>query len=91
MTITGPQSGRLLTFLVRYVRRGDDLFVLSPTIHQWWRNLEGGAPVTLLLRGGLIEGFAEVLPRRPGTADRIDVRVSGLFLPPVVEAHQTGP
>lgn len=75
MTVTGRRSGRLLTFPVQYVVRGDDLLVASRSNRRWWRNLEGGAPVTVLLRGKTREGFAAIQPGRDGASGRIEVIV----------------
>lgn len=76
MTVTGRRSGRLLTFPVQYVGRGDDLLVVSKASRRWWRNLEGGAPVTVLLRGTTREGFAEVKPGRNGASGRVEIVVT---------------
>lgn len=60
LTVTGRRSGRSFTFPVGYAQRGDRLTVTAawPERKRWWRNLRGGAPVTVLLRG----------TRRTGTA-----------------------
>lgn len=76
MTVTGRRSGRPLTFPVQYVRRGDDLLVVSRANRRWWRNLEGGAPVTVLLRGKTREGIAEVQPGHDGASGRMEVIVT---------------
>lgn len=51
---TGRKSGRSLFVPVSYVRDGEDENVLWTTSlrkRTWWRNLRGGVPVTLHLRG----------------------------------------
>ena len=58
MTVTGRRSGRRYPIPVRYLRTGDQ--VLVSTDSRWWRNLQVGAPVTLLLRGREVSGWAEV-------------------------------
>jgi hypothetical protein len=60
ITVTGRRSGRSFEIPVGYRREGDRLTipVVMPAAKLWWRNLRGGAPVHVLLRG----------ERRPGTA-----------------------
>jgi len=76
MTVTGRRSGRPIIFPVQYAARGDDLLVVSRANRRWWRNLEGGAPVTVLLRGKTRTGFAEVQPGRDGASGRIEIIVT---------------
>lgn len=49
ITFTGRTSGRRITTPVAYSRQGETLFVLAKG--PWWRNLRGGAPVTVWLKG----------------------------------------
>lgn len=58
LTVTGRHTGRRYTFPVRYLHDGDRLLVSTDS--RWWRNLQGGAPVTLHLRGHEVAGWAEV-------------------------------
>jgi len=53
LTVTGLRSHRAFTFPVGYRQEGDHLQVNLdwPERKRWWRNLRGGAPVTVLLRG----------------------------------------
>jgi hypothetical protein len=53
LTITARRSGREFTIPVGYERHGDRLVVTLqwPEHKRWWRNLEGGAPVAVMLRG----------------------------------------
>jgi hypothetical protein len=63
VTVTGKKTGREYTFPVQYASDGRCLYVI-PGNHQsktWWRNLIGGAPVSLRLRGGDVRGSAVVL------------------------------
>ena len=50
LTYTGRKTGASHTLPVGYTERGDTLIVHSG-VHRWWRNLRGGAPVVVLLRG----------------------------------------
>lgn len=55
ITVTGRKSGKQYTTPVNYVRDGDVLSVLTHARRTWWRNLRGGAPVTIVLRGKTIK------------------------------------
>ncbi|MEU6584207.1 nitroreductase/quinone reductase family protein [Nocardia sp. NPDC046763] len=56
LTFTGRKSGRIYSTPMAYVREGNR--VLLSTDSPWHRNLTGGAPVTLLLRGRTVQGVA---------------------------------
>ncbi len=51
LVITGRRSGRAYTIPVRYAENGDVLTVVSRRGRTWWWNLEGGAALTVVLRG----------------------------------------
>lgn len=59
ITVTGRKTGKQYTTPVNYVRDGDVLSVLTHAHRTWWRNLRGGAPVKIVLRGKTIETFAQ--------------------------------
>jgi deazaflavin-dependent oxidoreductase (nitroreductase family) len=61
ITVTGRKTGRLITTPVQYLTEGDVLWVNSTRQRTWWRNLRGGAQVTLRLRGKDVHGRAEVI------------------------------
>ena len=50
LSFTGRRTGRRYTTPVAYTRDGADRLLLS-TDSPWWRNLAGGAPVSLRLAG----------------------------------------
>jgi hypothetical protein len=58
LEFTGRRSGRSYSFPVGYMQDGQTLFCYSP--FSWWRNLRGGAPVTVVLRGDKLRGVADV-------------------------------
>jgi hypothetical protein len=62
ITVTGRRSGREYTFPVGYRREGSGVTIPVgwPERKLWWRNLRGGAPVRLLIRGEHLSGQAEV-------------------------------
>jgi hypothetical protein len=56
LTFTGRKSGRAYTTPMAYVRTGNRVFLSTDS--PWHRNLAGGAPVTMLLRGRNVTGTA---------------------------------
>jgi deazaflavin-dependent oxidoreductase (nitroreductase family) len=51
ITFTGRKSGRRFTTPVRYVRIADTVRCFTSAENQWWRNLRGGAEVSLRIAG----------------------------------------
>jgi len=54
LTVTGRRSKRTFTFPVGYAEQGGDTLRVNldwPERKRWWRNLRGGAPVAVVLRG----------------------------------------
>ena len=58
ITVTGRRSGKLITTPVQFARDGEDLLATSDRRRTWWRNLRGGAPVTVRLKGSDRSGQA---------------------------------
>lgn len=56
VTFTGRTSRRRFTTPVTYTPTADGVLFFST--NRWWRNLRGGAPVTLRLKGRVVEGTA---------------------------------
>ena len=61
ITITGRKSGKTYTIPVSYVHNGDTLMMISQREHSWWKNLRGGAQVTIYLQGRTLKASGEVL------------------------------
>jgi deazaflavin-dependent oxidoreductase (nitroreductase family) len=61
ITLTGRKSGKSYTLPVNYLRDGDVLWVTSYRRRTWWRNLQGGAPVAVILAGRELKGRGEAL------------------------------
>jgi len=61
ITVTGRKTGKKYTTPVGYYRTDDMLWIISNRDRTWWRNLIGGAEVTLRLRGKNGTGFAEAI------------------------------
>jgi deazaflavin-dependent oxidoreductase (nitroreductase family) len=57
ITFTGRKSGKSYTTPVSYSQHGDQVHVFSHA--NWWKNLSGGAPVTMRIRGQEVQGIAE--------------------------------
>jgi deazaflavin-dependent oxidoreductase (nitroreductase family) len=82
LIVTGRRSGREYTVPVNYTREGDGLLISSVRDRTWWRNLRGGAAVTIVLRGKrlaatavavedtqpVMQGFADLFRREPHRA-----------------------
>lgn len=60
ITFTGRKSGKTYTTPVQYKRRGDTIYVISNRQYIWWKNLQGGAEVTMRIQGGDFIGTADV-------------------------------
>jgi deazaflavin-dependent oxidoreductase (nitroreductase family) len=59
LSFTGRRSGALYATPVNYLRREDQLLITTDS--KWWRNLDGGAPVELRLRGRRQRATAEAV------------------------------
>jgi deazaflavin-dependent oxidoreductase (nitroreductase family) len=56
LSYRGRRSGREHTTPISYVRDGEDLLAVASREHAWWKNLRGGAPVKVRLRGRELKG-----------------------------------
>ncbi len=61
MRYRGRRSGIWRTTPLRYVEDGDVVRCFSSRNTQWWRNLQGGAQVTLTVRGKRVDCEAAVV------------------------------
>lgn len=59
LTVTGRKTGRKYTTPVGYYREDGYLWVITSRDRTWWRNLQGGAEVSLLLKRQPVNAFAE--------------------------------
>lgn len=67
ITYRGRKSGKEYTLPVQYVQTGHTLYIVPgmPECKTWWRNLKGGLPVQVTLRGQVLNGSARLLdPQR---------------------------
>lgn len=68
LTITGRRSGADYTLPVNYVMERRDMLAISPRSHTWWKNLVGGAPVTVERGGRRIRVIGEAVTSAPEVA-----------------------
>jgi deazaflavin-dependent oxidoreductase (nitroreductase family) len=61
LTITGRKSGRVITVPVNYIRDGKTLWVVSDRQRIWWRNLTGGAALSVTLGRKTKQARGEVI------------------------------
>lgn len=60
ITITGRKTGKTYTTPVGYYVEGEYLWVITSRERKWWKNLQGGAQVNLLLKRKPVQGIADV-------------------------------
>jgi F420H(2)-dependent quinone reductase len=61
ITFTGCKSGRRYTTPVNYVLDGNVIFITSLRSRFWWRNLRGGAAISIRLKGQDMETYGDVI------------------------------
>lgn len=59
MTYTGRKSGKSYTTPMNFLSMEDALYTTSTRKRVWWRNLRGGAEVTLQFQGQEVSAWAE--------------------------------
>jgi deazaflavin-dependent oxidoreductase (nitroreductase family) len=64
---TGRRSGRRYVTPMSYVRVGDE--IVMSTEAPWWKNLVGGVPVEMRVRGEIRRGVAEAVADEEGAAE----------------------
>ncbi len=73
---TGRRSGKAITIPVGYSQT-DERTLLLATERPWQRNLTGGAPVTLRLRGRTLRGRSELLREEPALSEAVASMLAG--------------
>ena len=61
ISFTGRKSGKPYSTPINYVREGDTITLIGKRSRAWWKNLQGGAPVTVLVQGKEQSGAAEAV------------------------------
>ena len=59
ITVTGRKTGKTYTTPVDYYKEGSYLWVMTSRDRSWWRNIQNGANVSLLLKRKSLLSFAE--------------------------------
>jgi deazaflavin-dependent oxidoreductase (nitroreductase family) len=68
LSVTGRKTGKIYTTPLEYGHEGDELILFTQKDRTWWRNLKGGAPVQLRLKGKQVSAFA-----RPFTSEQLSL------------------
>ncbi len=71
ITVAGRKTGRAISTPVNYVRDGETLLVTSKTDRTWWKNVRGGAKVTLLIGGKAYQADAIAREDRQGVETKL--------------------
>ncbi len=61
ITVTGHKSRQTYTVPVAYQQHAREVRIVSERADRWWRNLRGGAAVTVHLQGRAVKGQASVI------------------------------
>jgi deazaflavin-dependent oxidoreductase (nitroreductase family) len=59
LTVTGRKTGKQYTTPVGYYRENGYLWVITSRDRTWWKNLRGGAEVSLLLKRKPVKALAD--------------------------------
>ena len=78
ITVTGRKSGARYTLPVNYMRSGDVITILSRRERTWWRNLRGGAPVTLHVGGKDVPGQGTAIEDEAEVAQALQAYTQGM-------------
>jgi hypothetical protein len=73
----GRKSGKTYHTPVDYSRSGETLLTISYKRRTWWRNMRGGAPVTIFLQGKEFAGSAEVIEDEQGVKEGLTPFIAG--------------
>lgn len=71
ITVTGRKTGKRYTIPVGYYEEGGVLWVITKRNRKWWKNLQGGANIELLLRRKPTRGVADIEAEEPFVAARL--------------------
>ena len=73
MTYTGRKSGKIYTVPMNYLDIEGVLYTISSPERTWWRNLRGGAEVTLRLKGEDKKAWAEAIEDQAEVAEKLSL------------------
>src|SRR4030042_5724542 len=77
LNYTGRKSGKAYHLPVSYIRLGEILLTISYKRRTWWRNLRGGAPVTIRLQGKDVNGRAVGVEGERGVMEGLTAFIHG--------------
>jgi len=72
ITVTGWKTGRQYSTPVGFYRENGCLWVMTSRERTWWRNVQNGAHVALLLKGNHIDAFAKAEMDEGATESRLE-------------------
>ncbi len=75
LSVTGRTTGRIYRVPISYCRDGHDLVCFTDS--SWWKNLRGGAPVGLVIRGRYQHGIADIVSG-PAVAEHLARHLSAV-------------
>ena len=73
MTYTGRKSGKVYTVPMNYLDIEGVLYTINSRERTWWRNLRGGAEVTLRLKGEDRKAWAEAIEDQEEVAEKLSL------------------
>jgi hypothetical protein len=73
MTYKGRKSGKIYTVPMNYLDSEGVLYTISSRERTWWRNLLGGAEVTLRLKGEDKKAWAEAIEDQAEVAEKLSL------------------
>lgn len=79
ITFTGRSSGKVFTTPVRYIKNGETIRCFTASENQWWRNMRGGAKVSLRIRGKDSPYTAVAIDNNPEEVRKWLIFYLGLF------------
>lgn len=79
LSFTGRKSGKPYSTPINYVMDGSTITLITKRSRAWWKNLQGGAPVTVIVRGQERCGTAEaVIPDDKTILNEIEKVYTGI-------------
>ena len=61
ISFTGRKSGKPYSTPINYAMDGNTVTLITRRSRAWWKNLQGGAPVTVIVQGKEQSGTAEAV------------------------------
>ena len=71
ITVTGRKTGKKYTTPVGYFRENGDLWIMTSRDRTWWRNVRGGAQVSMRMHGRDSRGYGETILAATAVAEQV--------------------